>query len=101
MKVIITLDARNDLTEIWLYIAARSGNARADDVQDEVTKRLDMLRRFPKAGTLRPDLGRGLRSYPVYDFLIIYRRVRNAELWVVRVIHGARDLPRALKLAEE
>jgi toxin ParE1/3/4 len=97
MKIIISPEARDDLAEIWLYIAARSGNSRADDVQDEVTKRLGLLRQFPKAGPLRPELGRGFRSYPVYDFLIIYRRLGVAALEVVRVIHGARNLPNVFR----
>jgi toxin ParE1/3/4 len=58
----------------------------------------------------QPDLGRlrhfrhpklhGLRSYPVerpFDKLLIFYRITSANLQAVRLIHGARDLPRRLK----
>ena len=60
--------------------------------------------------SVRPDLGRlrlfrhnaltGLRSFPVerpFENLLIFYRANNDVLDVIRVMHGARDLPRRLR----
>jgi toxin ParE1/3/4 len=57
----------------------------------------------------RPDLGRlrhfrhpslrGLRSHPVerpFDKILIFYRANEQRLYAVRLLHGARDLPRRL-----
>ena len=51
-----------------------------------------MLADNPQGGPRREDLARGLRFYPVGNYLIFYT-VRNDGITVVRVLHGARDYP--------
>ena len=43
-------------------------------------------------GRLRPDIAPELRYLAVGNYLILYRTVPNG-IQIVRVIHGARDLP--------
>lgn len=43
-------------------------------------------------GRLRPDIAPELRYFVVGNYLILYRTVENG-IQIVRVIHGARDLP--------
>lgn len=43
-------------------------------------------------GRLRPDIAQELRYFTVGKYLILYRAVPDG-VQIVRVIHGARDLP--------
>ena len=51
---------------------------------------------MPLMGPARPELGRDLRSFPVGDYLLIYRPVKEG-IELVRVVHGARNLRRIFK----
>jgi toxin ParE1/3/4 len=39
----------------------------------------------------RDDLRPGIRAFPVGDYLILYREA-GADVAIVRVVHGSRDL---------
>lgn len=52
----------------------------------------DRLAMFPHLGPARPDLTPDLRLWPVGDYLIFYR-IEPERLVIVRILHGARDLP--------
>ena len=82
--------ARNDLDQIWLHIAREVNIETADRFVDDLTNRFPLLAGMPEAGRSREDLEPGLRSFPVEDFLIYYRRARRGIL-ISRVIHGRRD----------
>ena len=59
----------------------------------------DAMRRIagtPGIGHLRRDLAdEPLRFFPVWSYLVVYRPTSPVE--IVRVIHGARDVARALR----
>ena len=46
----------------------------------------------PLAAEARPDLAPGLRASPVGNYVIFYRPIHDG-IEVVRVLHGARDIP--------
>jgi toxin ParE1/3/4 len=55
-----------------------------------------MLAEHPGAGPARDELMRGLRSFPVGNYLLLYRpAIDGIEL--VRVSHGARNLRRLFR----
>lgn len=87
----VTHDAERDLDEIWLYIA-RDNIAAADRLLDELTSRFRLLASSPRAGRLRDDLRPGLRSLAVGNYVIFYR-LGKSRVRILRVIHGARDIP--------
>lgn len=93
-RVIWSPQAEADLEEIWLYIAHDSPE-RADHVVREIAKRSSMLGDQPGVGTMRDELLPGLFSFPVGSYVIFYRK-RERGIEVVRVLHGARDIPRIL-----
>ena len=90
-RVTKTALARLDLLETWLYIAENNPRA-ANRLTEEIDKRCQMLAQYPLAGTIRDELAPNLYSFPVGTYVIFYRPTdRGIEL--IRVIHGARDLP--------
>ena len=85
--------AESDLDDIWYYIAQESQSIEtADRLVDSITDRFFLLATHPHAGRRRDDdLRPGLRSFPVGEYVIIYR-VEGEDVLILRVIRGSRDI---------
>lgn len=88
-----TAQSEEDMIEIWLYIAKDNPTA-ADRVLDDMEQCFVMLADNPQMGRYRPDIAPELRYFISGKYLILYRTV-NDGVQIVRIIHGARDLPNA------
>ncbi|NOV30189.1 type II toxin-antitoxin system RelE/ParE family toxin [Methylomonas sp. ZR1] len=89
-----TAQSEEDLIEIWLYIAQDNPLA-ADRVLDDMEQRFIMLADNPQMGRYRPDIAPELRYFISGKYLILYRTLTDG-VQIVRVIHGARDLPNVI-----
>ncbi len=83
--------AKADLEEIWLFIAQDNPEA-ADRFIRTIVSRFPTLASMPYLGRLREELSARLRSFPVSNYVIFYRPLEDG-IQIVRVLHGARDLP--------
>lgn len=81
--------AEDDLTDIWLSIAKDSPRA-ADHFLDAIAERIHQLAAFPESGPRRPDIGMDTRALTIGNYLILYRHAEE-QIYVVRIVHGARD----------
>lgn len=86
--------AEADLLEIWLYIA-RDNEDAADAVLDRIEAVCLKLAKSNRLGRARPELGPGVRSFPVGQYVIFYR-VAGRRLEIVRVLSGYRDLSKLM-----
>jgi toxin ParE1/3/4 len=93
-KLEISRPARDDLDEIWLFIA-QDDLAAADRFVDSLMDRFPLLASSPRMGRKRDELAPGLRSFPVKNYVVLYRVVGKG-IKIVRVVHGARDLQRVV-----
>jgi toxin ParE1/3/4 len=86
-------EAEHDLDEIWYYIAKNSGSLEiADRFIDSLTERFYLLSSNPHIGRRRDEeLRPGIRSFPVRDYIILYK-LEGDEVLIVRVLHGSRDI---------
>lgn len=91
-KVERSLKARQDLLEIWLYVAADDASA-ADRLLRDLNALFDQTADFPR-------LGRAVEGFPGYRMLtrssyLLFYRVDDEErtVMLMRVLHGARDWP--------
>lgn len=82
--------ARQDLIDIWRYIAPND-LAAADALLDRIDEKCALLARHPRLGVERSDIRPGLRYLVVGAYLILYRIIEDG-IEVVRVVHGRRDL---------
>ncbi len=89
-----TTQSEEDLIEIWLYIAQDNPPA-ADRVLDDMEQRFIMLADNPQMGRYRPDIAPELRYFISGKYLILYGALTDG-VQIVRVIHGARDLPNVI-----
>lgn len=79
-----------DVQDIWSDIAPDNMGA-ADRMVDRFTQIFVMLSDNPQAGRQRPELGQGIRSFAVANYVVLYiAHTGGAE--IVRVMHGARDI---------
>ena len=92
-KVLFTRRAREDLLDIWLYIASRNSEAIADRVYDRVEDACRLLRDHPLIGPARPEIAPAARTLAIERWLALYRLVDDGAR-IVRIIDGARDLAR-------
>ena len=100
-RVIWHRRAEDDLTAAYLYLGTDSP-AAAEQLLDAVDAAIQLLFETPHAGRLlelRSHHARGMRSLALKGFrayLLFYRPAGN-DLVIVRLLHGARDLPRLLE----
>lgn len=89
---ILSEPARRDLHHIRDYIA-QDNVVAARKVVQEIRAAFQMIARMPEIGHTREDLiDTTYRFWPVRSYLIIYRSETN-RVQIVRVLHGARDIP--------
>lgn len=85
--------AEAELDDIWLYVAHESGSADiANRLLDTITERFWLLGKHPQIGRRRDrDLRPGLRSFPVGEYVIIYR-IADDDALILHVMRGSRDI---------
>ena len=90
LKLVISDEAVTDLIDLWTYIAEDSPE-RADQFVEQIQEKCETLAETPMMGRERSELLPGMRSFPIGRYLIFYRIVEET-LQVVRVLSGYRDL---------
>ena len=92
LKVRFHPAARAQLFELYEYIAAEGGRERAGRYIDRIEASCLKLGTFPEMGRAVDDLGIGLRLHPFERRAIIVYRVTQAELTILGVHFGGRDI---------
>jgi toxin ParE1/3/4 len=90
-RIVYSPDSRRDYEEIYLYIAA-DNPAAAERLLRTFDEKLQLALTAPGMGEPHPELGKGIRTLKAGRYIIFYREVPEG-IQVVRVIHGARDIP--------
>lgn len=87
--------AEQDLYNIRHFIAQDSADA-ADRVLLRIRDEIIKLVAMPRMGHHREDIQLpNIRFWTVYSYLIVYRP-DTAPMEIVRIIHGAQDIPNIL-----
>jgi toxin ParE1/3/4 len=90
-----TESAERDLMDIGNFIA-RDSPANAARFMARLEEHCELLAAHPLLGRARDELAPELRSLAYRRYVIFYRALADGAE-VVRVLHGARDLRRALR----
>jgi toxin ParE1/3/4 len=90
-RVVYTARAREDLLDIWLYVAAHNSEAVADRIYDRIAESCRLLADHPQLGRARPEIQPEARSLVIERWLALYR-VTEYGAQIVRIIDAARDL---------
>ena len=86
--------ARADIQDIGRYIA-EDNPERAMSFVDELEAKTMQVAERPLSFPSRDDISPGLRSAAHGRYLVLFRDLPD-RVRIVRVLHGARDLPGAL-----
>ncbi len=96
-EVVFAPEARDDLLELYDYVAERAGAARAHAYTGRIISYCLGLAMFPERGTRREDLRSGLRIIGFERRVTIAFHVAANRITFARVLYGGRDLSSALR----
>jgi toxin ParE1/3/4 len=85
--------ARRDFAAIIGTIAEEASQRTAARWSRRILKQVGTLADQPFLGAVDEHLGPGRRRLVVQPYLIVYEFASSSEITVLRILHGARDLP--------
>ena len=91
-KVILTPGARQDLVQIYEYIAEKVDPLRAIGYVERIEFFCQSLTQFPERGMRRDDLRLGLRTTGFERRITIAFHIANKEVRIDRILYGGRNL---------
>ncbi|MCQ1765856.1 type II toxin-antitoxin system RelE/ParE family toxin [Neorhizobium galegae] len=91
--VLYSSRARDDMLDIWSWIADKSGLAMADAVAERIEARISRLADHPEMGPARSDIAQSARMLVIERWLALYAIVDDT-VRIVRVVDGSADLRR-------
>jgi len=93
MNIRLSAEAQKDLRAIWDYGRFNWGLPQADLYLDQILLRIGWLPSDPGLWRPRPELGKGVHSYPEQQHVIVFRKTRHV-LCISRVPHHGMDRSR-------
>ncbi len=91
--------AKRDLADVWRYYARVASIEVADKLLREIDQAAQRLSSDALRWRARDELMPGLRSALVPPYIVFYR-VEDGTVQIVRVLHGRRNLPVILSETE-
>lgn len=91
-EVLFAPEARDDLKELYLYIAERAGDERAMAYIERIEAHCLGFADFPERGTRRDDLFPGLRIVGFERRVTLAFLVGADTVSFLRILYGGRDL---------
>lgn len=89
---ILSEAADKDLEDIFDYTIEHFGFEQAEKYLLEIEKIFNDIYLHPKSGKARNEIKKGLYSFPKDNHIIFYR-ISDKHIYIVRVLHGSRDIP--------
>lgn len=93
MRFELTDEAVVDLESIFDYSEDQFGFDQAVKYLNELDSCFKFIGSNPNSGKLRSEIRKGLRSFTKDNHIIFYRMIQDT-VRIVRVLHGSKDLPR-------
>ena len=88
--MILSSQARNDLTGIFLYIASENVESAINFIAD-IHSKIEWIAKTDFTGSPRDYISEGLRALPYRKRCIYYRSYQD-RITIVRVLHSAQDV---------
>ena len=95
MKLVVSPRAQADIDDIWEYTVRRWGERQAETYIGLIKEGVDVIAENPAVGRPCDDVRPGYRRYPVGSHVLFYR-VREEDVVVVRILHQRMDVERHL-----
>lgn len=88
--------AEEDVSAIYDYTLSEHGKEQAINYLTGLEQSLTKLVEYPQSGHKRSELREGLRS-TIYQHHIIFYRLHEDYIRIVRILHESSDMPRFLQ----
>jgi len=95
LRLRISVKAQRDLEEIWIYSVSTFGEDQTVAYVSQVRAALSLLLANPGLARSADDVRPGLRKFPVGSH-VLYVRLDQTSLRLVRILHGRMDPRRHL-----
>ncbi|GAA4277557.1 type II toxin-antitoxin system RelE/ParE family toxin [Aquimarina mytili] len=92
----LTDNAREDIDDLFEDGKYKFGHIQAIDYLIGLDELLETLAQSPTIGRYRNEIKQGLLSYP-YQAHIVFYRIRDNQVVILRILYGGMDLPRRMK----
>lgn len=89
---ILSEAADQDLEDIFDYTVHYFGFDQAEKYLLEIEEAFQSLLLNPTSGKTRNEIKQGLYSFPKDNHIIFYR-LSDTHIIIVRILHGSRDIP--------
>lgn len=89
---ILSEAADQDLENIFDFTLNQFGFDQAEKYLLEIEDLFKILVLHPESGKARNEIKEGLYSFPKDNHIIFYR-ILDKQIQIIRVLHGSRDLP--------
>jgi toxin ParE1/3/4 len=100
-SVVFTPEARDQLAEIYRYVAAESGSPDvAAGYTEAIVAYCEELCVFPLRGRQRDDVRAGLRVTSFRRRVVIAYAVDDSAVSIIGVFHGGQDYESALEISD-
>ena len=86
----------SDLDQIFDYTEKTYGFEQAVTYVSDFDITFERIIQYPESGRERPEIRQGLRSIAIAEHIVFYR-VLDDRIRIVRILHGSRDLPKYFK----
>ena len=84
--------AEDSVLAVARYVIEQTqSRQRGLDLIGKIEEKCRRYAQFPEGRTARPDLGPGLRCFPVENLVVIYRPIDNG-ITIILVAHGRQDV---------
>ena len=94
LEVIYSKRAEQDIFEIGYYLGERNPFA-SEQLLSKIYKSCDNLQNFPFIGQQCDEISIGIRYLVIGNYLVFYK-VNNQMVRILRILHSARHLPEIL-----
>jgi toxin ParE1/3/4 len=91
LRIVWSTEAKNDLKQIWNYLAVEVSTGLANDQIRKIEDACRILLEWPLAGQARDNIIPGLRTVVAPPYILFYRTNESA-IEVIRVLDGRRDI---------
>jgi toxin ParE1/3/4 len=90
-RIALTPRAQQDLEDLFDYMDARQAHG-SDLFAEKFDEACRLFLAHPSMGATAEELAPSLRQFRVWNYVVFYRPSADG-LEIVRIIHGARDIP--------
>lgn len=93
----ISRKALQDIGDIWLYTKSNWSIEQADRYYRLIMDEIEYLSQNDESGKPADHIKTGYRSSQVKSHIIFYKRDKNGNINIIRILHKKMDIPNRLK----